>query len=108
HVTGVQTCALPIFDIRLRFPYEYRKSEADIKNILVPSLSGKKVPLKEIATIHAITGPAFVYRDNNSRFIGVKFSVRERDLGSTIADAQARVTQAVSIQIGRASCRERV
>lgn len=88
------------FDIRLRFPYEYRKSEADIENILVPSLSGKKVPLKEIATIHATTGPAFVYRDNNSRFIGVKFSVRERDLGSTIADAQARVAQAVSIPLG--------
>ena len=40
-----------------------------------------------------ITGPAFVYRDNNKRFIGVKFSVRERDLGSTIAEAQQRVNE---------------
>src|SRR6185295_9128416 len=50
-----------------------------------------KIPLKEIATIKKVTGPAFIYRDNTRRFIGVKFSIRERDLGSTIADAQERV-----------------
>jgi cobalt-zinc-cadmium resistance protein CzcA len=88
------------FDIRLRFPYEYRKSEAEIQNILVPTLSGSKVPLKEIATITSITGPAFIYRDNNSRFIGVKFTVRERDLGSTIADAQKQVRAKVTIPQG--------
>ncbi|HEY9487335.1 MAG TPA: efflux RND transporter permease subunit, partial [Chryseosolibacter sp.] len=88
------------FDIRLRFPYEDRKSEKEIENILVPSLSGKKVPLKEIASIQSITGPAFVYRDNNSRFIGVKFSVRERDLGSTIAEAQKRIREQVDIPQG--------
>lgn len=88
------------FDIRLRFPYEYRKSEAEIQNILVPTLSGSKVPLKEIASITSITGPAFIYRDNNSRFIGVKFTVRERDLGSTIADAQKQVRARVTIPQG--------
>jgi len=88
------------FDIRLRFPYEYRKSEAEIQNILVPTLSGSKVALKEIATITSITGPAFIYRDNNSRFIGVKFTVRERDLGSTIADAQRQVKAHVTIPQG--------
>lgn len=88
------------FDIRLRFPYAYRKSEDEIKNILVPTLSGSKVALNEIATITSITGPAFIYRDNNSRFIGVKFTVRERDLGSTIADAQKKVNQKVKIPSG--------
>ncbi|MBT1701893.1 efflux RND transporter permease subunit [Chryseosolibacter indicus] len=88
------------FDIRLRFPYEYRKSEMEIENILVPSLNRKKVPLKEIATISSTTGPAFIYRDNNSRFIGVKFTVRERDLGSTIAEAQQRVLRNVDIPQG--------
>jgi cobalt-zinc-cadmium resistance protein CzcA len=58
---------------------------------MVPTLRGSKIPLREIASIREVTGPAFVYRDNNKRFIGVKFSVRERDLGSTIADAQQRV-----------------
>ncbi|HEY9008142.1 efflux RND transporter permease subunit [Ohtaekwangia sp.] len=88
------------FDIRLRFPYEYRKSEEEIKNILVPTLNGTKVELNEIATISSITGPAFIYRDNNSRFIGVKFTVRQRDLGSTIAEAQQRVMKNVKIPTG--------
>jgi cobalt-zinc-cadmium resistance protein CzcA len=79
------------FDIRLRYEHAYRKDEQDIMNLMVPTLRGGKVPLKEIATIDTETGPAFVYRDNTKRFIGVKFSVRDRDLGSTIADAQATV-----------------
>lgn len=88
------------FDIRIRFPYEYRKSEEEIGNILVPTLSGNKMALKEIATIKAITGPAFIYRDNNSRFIGVKFTVRGRDLGSTIAEAQKKVKEQVNLPPG--------
>jgi cobalt-zinc-cadmium resistance protein CzcA len=79
------------FDIRLRYQKQYRSNEDDIMNLMVPTLRGTKVPLKEIATLTKDTGPAFVYRDNTKRFIGVKFSVRDRDLGSTIADAQARV-----------------
>jgi len=80
------------FPIRLRYQEEYRKNEEDIMNLMVPTLRGGKVPLKEIATLITETGPAFVYRDNTKRFIGVKFSVRDRDLGSTIADAQAKVS----------------
>src|ERR1700712_1267877 len=64
------------------------------------NMRGDKIPLKEIATIRTITGPAFVYRDNTKRFIGVKFSIRERDLGSTIADAQARVNQHIKLPAG--------
>ncbi|MVM31017.1 CusA/CzcA family heavy metal efflux RND transporter [Spirosoma sp. HMF4905] len=83
------------FDIRLRYGESYRKTEDDIMRLMVPTLRGSKIPLREIATIREVTGPAFVYRDNNKRFIGVKFSVRERDLGSTIADAQQRVNAAL-------------
>lgn len=79
------------FDIRLRYQKQYRSNEEDIMNLMVPTLRGTKVPLKEIAKLTTDTGPAFIYRDNTKRFIGVKFSVRDRDLGSTIADAQARV-----------------
>ncbi|QJD80363.1 efflux RND transporter permease subunit [Spirosoma rhododendri] len=79
------------FDIRVRFLPEYRQSEADIMRLMVPTMSGGKIPLKEIATIRQVTGPAFIYRDLNKRFIGVKFSIRGRDLGSTIAEAQQRV-----------------
>ncbi|MFN3379971.1 MAG: efflux RND transporter permease subunit [Runella zeae] len=79
------------FDIRLRYQEQYRRNEDDILMLMVPTLKGSKIPLKEIATLRKVTGPAFVYRDNNKRFIGVKFSVRERDLGSTIAEAQKKV-----------------
>lgn len=79
------------FDIRLRYQQQYRRDIADLQHLMVPTLTGGKIPLSEISTIQTITGPAFVYRDNNKRFIGVKFSVRERDLGSTIAEAQQKV-----------------
>ena len=76
------------FDIRIRYDKEYRKDENDIASLKVPTLNGTQIPLKEVCTINRITGPAFIYRDNSKRFIGVKFTVRERDLGSTIKEAQ--------------------
>lgn len=79
------------FDIRVRYQQDYRKSEDDLKMLMVPTLRNTKIPLKEIAEISTNTGPAFIYRDNNKRFIGVKFTVRGRDLGSTIKEAQAKV-----------------
>ncbi len=79
------------FDIRLRYEEQYRKDISDIQQLMVPTITGEKIPLKEISSIVTVTGPAFIYRDNNKRFIGVKFSVRERDLGSTIAEAQSKV-----------------
>lgn len=88
------------FDVRVRYLKEYRKDEQDIGNLMVPTLRGEKVPLREIASIHKVTGPAFIYRDNTKRFIGVKFSIRERDLGSTIADAQKRVNKAIKLPEG--------
>jgi cobalt-zinc-cadmium resistance protein CzcA len=81
------------FDIRVRFLPEYRQSDDDLMRLMVPTMNGGKIPLKEIATIKQVTGPAFIYRDLNQRFIGVKFSVRGRDLGSTIAEAQQRVNE---------------
>ncbi|GAB3255127.1 CusA/CzcA family heavy metal efflux RND transporter [Larkinella harenae] len=83
------------FDIRLRYAENYRKTEEDIMRLMVPTLHGSKIPLSEIATLRKTTGPAFIYRDLNKRFIGVKFSVRERDLGSTIAEAQRKVEQKI-------------
>jgi cobalt-zinc-cadmium resistance protein CzcA len=83
------------FDIRLRFAPEFRMNEEDIMNIKIPTISGSKVLLKEIARFEKITGPAFIYRYANKRIIAVKFSVRERDLGSTIKDAQSRVKDLV-------------
>lgn len=88
------------FDVRVRYEGEYRKSEREIKELKVPSLKGNKVPLKEIAEIKTLTGPAFIYRDNNKRFIAIKFSIRERDLGSTIEEAQEKVNAQVNVPKG--------
>jgi heavy metal efflux system protein len=88
------------FDVRVRYAGEFRKSEREIKELKVPSLKGNKVPLKEIAEIKTVTGPAFIYRDNNKRFIAIKFSIRERDLGSTIAEAQKKVDAVIRVPRG--------
>jgi cobalt-zinc-cadmium resistance protein CzcA len=88
------------FDIRIRYDKEYRKNENDILMLMIPTIKGDRLPLKEIATIREVTGPAFIYRNDTKRFIGVKFSVRERDLGSTIAAAQKKVQAHVKLRPG--------
>lgn len=86
------------FDVQVRFQKEFRDDEDKIGNILIPTMDDKYVPLKEIASIDFITGPTFIYRDGNSRYVGVGFSVRDRDLGSTIAEAQKMVNENVQLK----------
>lgn len=88
------------FDIRLRIPEEYRKSETDIGNLMVPTQSGSKVPVKEIANISSKTGPCLIFRDDNERYSAVKFSVRGRDMGSAIKEAQHKMNEKVKLKNG--------
>jgi cobalt-zinc-cadmium resistance protein CzcA len=88
------------FDIRIRFPEQFRASEDDIANLLVPTQIGSKVPIREIATITRKTGPCLIFRDNNMRYSAIKFSVRGRDMGSTIAEAQEKVDQEINLKRG--------
>ncbi len=88
------------FDIRIRFPEQFRMTQDDIGNLLVPTLSGAKVPVREIATITQKTGPCLIFRDDNRRYSAVKFSVRGRDMGSAIAEAQQKVDQVVTLKRG--------
>jgi cobalt-zinc-cadmium resistance protein CzcA len=88
------------FDVRIRYPKDYRDTKEKIENLMVPAENGTKVPLNEISNIVMLTGPAFIYRDNNTRYIAVKFSNRERDLGSTIKEAQEKVTRNVHLPKG--------
>ncbi|WP_149913431.1 efflux RND transporter permease subunit [Sphingobacterium cavernae] len=85
------------FDVILRFEKEYRDSPEKIGNILIPTSNGQNVPLQEIATIGYKTGPAFIYREGNSRYIGVGFSIDGRDLGSTISEAKEVVAKEVEL-----------
>src|ERR1700749_326978 len=88
------------FDIRIRFPEQFRATNDDIGNLLVPTQSGSKVPVREIARITQQTGPCLIFRDDNRRYSAIKFSVRGRDMGSTIAEAQAKVDAKVNLKKG--------
>ncbi|MFA9189604.1 CusA/CzcA family heavy metal efflux RND transporter [Flavobacterium sp. FBOR7N2.3] len=86
-----------MFDIRIRFQKEYRDSKEKIEKILIPTMDGKRIPLKEIATIDYKTGPTFIYREGNSRYIAIGFNIAGRDLGSTITEAQKKVAKDVKL-----------
>ena len=88
------------FDLRIRYPEDFRNSEESIAKLMVPTLRGTKVPLKEIADITKIMGPSIIYRDEHQRYGAVKFSIRGRDMGSTIAEAQQKVNRQITLPRG--------
>jgi cobalt-zinc-cadmium resistance protein CzcA len=86
-----------LFDLVVRFLPEYRQDPEAIGHILVNTPNGARIPLKQLATITTQTGPFIIYRENNERYIPIKFSVRERDLESTVSEAQKQLAQAVKL-----------
>ncbi len=88
------------YDIRIRFPEKFRNTVDDIGNLMIPTSNGSKVPIKEIADITMKTGPCLIFRDANRRYSVVKFSVRDRDMGSAVAEAQAKVHKSVKLKNG--------
>lgn len=88
------------FQLRIRYEESYRNSAGAIGDLLVPTLSGTQVPLKNIATIEVTTGPSIIFRDENRKYSAVKFSVRGRDMGSAVAEAESRVKERVTLSKG--------
>lgn len=88
-----------LFDLRIRYAPEFRQTAEELGNLMVPTMNGGEVPLKLIATITLRTGISSIYRTNNQRVIAVKFSVRDRDMGSAIAEARRR-TRNVTVPKG--------
>jgi cobalt-zinc-cadmium resistance protein CzcA len=92
------------FNLTVRFPSEYRDSVEKIRNIKVAFQAGAGanayIPLSELATITLDTGAAWIYHESVQRFIPIKFSVRGRDLGSTVADAQERLAKRIKLPSG--------
>ena len=80
-----------VFDLVVRMRPEYRSSANEIGNLLVPTPGGTQVPISELANIHQGNGASFIYRENNSRYIGVQFSIEGRDLARAVGDAQKAV-----------------
>ena len=85
------------FDLRIRYPEDFRNNIAAIGDLRVPSISGNKVPLREIADISKTTGISMIYRDAHKRYGAIKFSIRGRDMGSTIKEAQSKVEAKVKL-----------
>ncbi|HEX6948854.1 MAG TPA: CusA/CzcA family heavy metal efflux RND transporter [Nitrospira sp.] len=86
-----------LFDLVIRFLPEYRQDVEAISNILVSTPDGARIPLKQVATIATQTGAFIIYRENNERYIPIKFSVRDRDLESTVEEAQALLAKTVTL-----------
>jgi cobalt-zinc-cadmium resistance protein CzcA len=88
------------FDLVVRLDEPYRDSPEKIGQILVATPGGQQIPLKELADIGVTSGAAFIYRENNSRYIGVQFSVEGRGLAGAVEDAMHQVDQKVSLPRG--------
>ncbi len=86
-----------LFDLVVRFLPEFRQDVDSIGNILVSTPNGSRIPLKQVAKITTQTGAFIIYREGNERYIPIKFSVRDRDLQSTVKEAQADLAKEVSL-----------
>ena len=92
------------FDVAVRYPAEYRDTLDKIRDIKVGCQTGgtanSYIPLSELADISLDTGASWIYHESGERFIPVKFSVRGRDLGGTVGEAQARIAKNVKLPPG--------
>jgi cobalt-zinc-cadmium resistance protein CzcA len=86
-----------LFDLVVRFLPEYRQDPETISNILVSTPASARIPLKQLATVTTQTGAFIINRENNERYIPIKFSVRGRDLESAVREAEARIHQQVTL-----------
>lgn len=88
------------FDLVVRYAKPFRNDEEEIGKIKVPANNGTMIPISELAEIRTITGPLIIYRENHERYCAVKFSVRDRDMGSAVAEARKKVAEQVKLPDG--------
>lgn len=92
------------FPIIVRLAPEYRRSAEAIQNIRIgapgPNGTVTQIPLSEVANISLVSGAAYIYREQQERYLPIKFSVRERDLGSAIREAQQKIADQVQLPPG--------
>jgi heavy metal efflux system protein len=80
-----------LFDLVVRMKPEFRENAQQIGNLLVGTPSGQQIPLSEVSYIHEAGGASFIYRENNSRYIGVQFSIEGRDLQTAVRNGQRSI-----------------
>jgi cobalt-zinc-cadmium resistance protein CzcA len=88
------------FDMVVRMQEPFRSDENAIKNLLIATPDGQFLPLSQFCEIKVESGASLIYRESNSRYIGVQFSVEGRDLASAVGEARQKVARAVQVPIG--------
>jgi cobalt-zinc-cadmium resistance protein CzcA len=91
------------FPIVVRLAPQFRQNAEGIGNLVVGAQSPTsivQIPLSEVARIRLVSGPSFIYREQQERYLPIKFSVRDRDLGSAILDAQRKIAEEVKLPVG--------
>ena len=89
-----------LFDMVVRMEPQFRSNARDIGNLLVPAPGGQQIPLSELADIRQASGASFIYRENNSRYIGIQFSVEGRNLEGIVKEGQQNVAKKVQLPEG--------
>jgi cobalt-zinc-cadmium resistance protein CzcA len=89
-----------LFDLVVRMQPQFRSNALEIGNLLVGTPDGQQIPISQLAEIRQGNGASFIYRENNSRYIGVQYSIEGRDLQRAVEDGQRAVRKSVSIPGG--------
>ncbi|MFZ3329357.1 MAG: CusA/CzcA family heavy metal efflux RND transporter [Candidatus Acidiferrales bacterium] len=88
------------YDLVVRYQAPYRETKEAIENIRLVAPSGERVSLAQLCAVKEIDGASEIYREENSRYVAIKYSVRGRDLGSTVEEAMKKVTEQVKLPTG--------
>jgi heavy metal efflux system protein len=88
------------FDVVVRMQQPFRKDMETIKNLLVMTPDGQHIPLSELADVRISNGASFIYRESNSRYIGIQFSVENRDLAGAVEEARRLVSSRLRLPAG--------
>jgi cobalt-zinc-cadmium resistance protein CzcA len=88
------------YDLVVRYQAPYRDTKEAIENIRLVAPSGERVSLAQLCAVKELDGASEIYREENSRYVAIKYSVRGRDLGSTVEEAMKKVQEQVKLPTG--------
>ena len=89
-----------LFDLVVRMQPQFRSNAQQISNLLVGTPDGQQIPISQLADVQQGNGASFIYRENNSRYIGVQYSIEGRDLQRAVEDGQQAIKRSVTIPAG--------
>lgn len=89
-----------LFDLVVRMQPQFRSNATEIGNLLVGTPAGQQIPLSQLADIKQGNGASFIYRENNSRYIGIQYSILGRDMARAVTDGERAVRKAVPLPPG--------